>query len=91
MPYTDDALAMAECHYRLGDYGKGDDIVENLLERSAEWIAWYKSLELTGKPVSRHQRDSWLRTMQHALITADKFKRTELIDKHIKDYECQKQ
>ncbi len=91
VPYTDDALAMAECHYRLGDYGKGDDIVENLLERSAEWIAWYKSLELTEKPVSRHQRDSWLRTMQHALITADKFKRTELTDKHIKDYECQKQ
>ena len=87
VPYTEDALAMAECYYRLKDNGKADSIVTNLLERSTEWIAWHKSLESNGTPVSQHQKNSWLRTMQHALITANNYKRTKLVDKYIKTYE----
>lgn len=87
VPYTEDALAMAECYYRLKNYGKADDIVTNLLERSTEWLSWYKSLERHGKPISQFHRNSWFRTMQHALITANNNKRTKLLDKYIKIYE----
>lgn len=87
VPYTEDALAMAECYYRLKNYVKADAIVTNLLERSAEWISWYKSFEKHGNPISQSHRNSWFRTMQHALITANNNKRTKLLDKYIKTYE----
>ena len=87
MPYTEDALAMAECYYRLKDYGKADDIVTNLLERSAEWLSCYKSLEKHGMSISQFQRDSWFRTMQNALITANNNQRTKVLNKYIKSYE----
>ena len=87
VPYTEDALAMAECYYRLEDYGKADEIVENLLRRSSEWISWYNSLELRGKSISQFHKNSWFRTMQHALITANNNKRAKLIDNYIKTYE----
>lgn len=87
VPYTEDALAMAECYYRLKVYGKADSIVRNLLERSAEWMAWYQSQESDGKPVSQYQRNSWLRTMQHALVTANNYERTQLVEQYIKNYE----
>ena len=87
VPYTEDALAMAECYYRLKEYGKADSIVRNLLERSAEWMAWYQSQESDGKPVSQYQRNSWLRTMQHALVTANNYERTQLVEQYIKNYE----
>lgn len=87
VPYTEDALAMAECYYRLKDYGKADDIVTNLLERSAEWLSWYKSLEKHGMSISQFQRDSWFRTMQNALITANNNQKTKVLNKYIKTYE----
>lgn len=87
VPYTEDALAMAECYYRLKEYGKADSIVRNLLERSAEWMAWYQSQESDGKPASQYQRNSWLRTMQHALVTANNYERTQLVEQYIKNYE----
>ena len=87
VPYTENALAMAECYYRLKDYRKADGIVTNLLERSTEWISWYKSFEIHGKPISQSYMNSWFRTMQHALITANNNKRTKLVEKYIKTYE----
>ena len=78
---------MAECYYRLKDYGKADSIVRNLLERSEEWMAWYQSQEFDGKPASQYQRNSWLRTMQHALVTANNYERTQLVEQYIKNYE----
>lgn len=87
VPYTEYALSMAECYYRLKDFGKADDIVTTLLERSAEWISWYKSLEKERKPISHFHRDTWFRTMQHAIVTANNNKRTKLVEKFIKIYE----
>lgn len=87
VPYTEDALAMAECYYSAHDKNKADIIVNNLLERSADWLAWYKQLESHGKSVSQLKRDTWLRTMQHALIIANNNKRTQFVKQYIKTYE----
>lgn len=84
VPYTEDALAMAECYYKLKETERADAIIKNLLERSAEWLYWYNSLESERKPVSQASKNCWLHTLQHALLVANNHERSEIIEQYIK-------
>ncbi|MCQ2290216.1 MAG: hypothetical protein MJZ63_02940, partial [Muribaculaceae bacterium] len=80
----DDALAMAECYYIVGDVKKADEIVSNLLFRSSEWLNWEISL---GDKRSRSSERQWMETLKHALFIAEKNKRKTLVKKYFQQYE----
>lgn len=84
VPYTDDALAMAECYYLVSDVKKADEIVSNLLFRSSEWLNWEMSL---GDKRSRSSERQWMGTLKHALFIAEKYKRKTLVKKYSQQYE----
>lgn len=44
VPYTDSALAMARCYYLASQPEQADEIVRNLLRRSAEWLSWIDTI-----------------------------------------------
>ena len=86
VPYTEDALAMAECYYKVHEVEKADAIVKDLLERAAEWLCWQNALD--ARRVRDPQRhNTWLRTMQHALLTAYDNERYQLVEPYIRIYE----
>ena len=87
VPYTDSALAMARCYYLAGQPEKGDAIVSNLLRRSAEWLSWIGTITPWRRNSSLYSQYEWQQTMQKALIVAEHFKRTELSNQYIKQYE----
>jgi hypothetical protein len=87
VPYTDSALAMARCYYLAGQPEKGDVIVSNLLIRSAEWLSWIGTITPWRRNSSLYSQYEWQQTMQKALIVAEHFKRTELSNQYIKQYE----
>jgi hypothetical protein len=87
VPYTDSALAMARCYYLAGQPEKGDVIVSNLLRRSAEWLSWIGTITPWRRNSSLYSQYEWQQTMQKALIVAEHFKRTELSNQYIKQYE----
>lgn len=84
VPYTEDALEMAELYYRIHQTDRADAIVHDLLQRSAEWLAWQQHLGSRGH---RATDSTWLRTMQHALYTANNHHRTNIVKQYITVYE----
>jgi hypothetical protein len=87
VPYTDAALSMARCYYQTNHPKQGDEIVDNLLRRSVEWLKWIETITPSRRQGSNDSRHTWLQTMQHALIVADQYDRTEIINQYIHQYE----
>ena len=85
--YTDAALSMARCYYQIGHTKKGDEIVNNLLCRSEEWLSWIETITPARQPGSRYSQYTWLQTMEQALSTAVQFERNEIYHQYIKQYE----
>ena len=87
VPYTDAALAMARCFYTNDLPKQGDDIVNNLLCRSFEWLSWIDTIKPTRRAGSGHSRNEWLQTMKLALAVAAKHERTNIFNQYIRQYE----
>ena len=87
VPYTDAALAMARCFYTNDLPKQGDDIVNNLLCRSFEWLSWIDTIKPTRRAGSGYSRNEWLQTMKLALAVAAKHERTNIFNQYIRQYE----
>ena len=87
VPYTDAALAMARCFYTNNLPRQGDDIVDNLLYRSFEWLSWIDTIKPTRRAGSSYSRNEWLQTMKLALAVAAKHERTNIFNQYIRQYE----
>ena len=91
VPYTESALSMARCYYMANQPKQGDKIINNLLRRADEWLSWIKNISPSRRQGSDYSRYVWLKTMQQALIVADQYDRTVIIQQYIHQYEhyCQ--
>ena len=87
VPYTDAALAMARCFYANNLAKQGDDIVDNLLRRSVEWLSWIDTIKPSRRSGSAYTRNEWIETMQRSLATAAQYKRTNIFNQYIQQYE----
>ena len=87
VPYTESALSMARCYYLAHQPQPGDEIVRNLLRRSAEWLYWIETIKSSHHASSLYSQYEWMKTMQTALLVAKQFERTELSNQYIKQYE----
>ena len=87
VPYTDAALSMARCYYQVNQPGRGDGIVNNLLRRSEEWLAWIETITPQRRQGSLYTQNTWLHTMQQALALAVQFERTDIYHQYIRQYE----
>ena len=87
VPYTESALSMARCYYQAHQPALGDEIVRNLLRRSAEWLYWIETIESSRRASSLCSQYEWTKTMQTALVVAKQFERNELLNQYIKQYE----
>ena len=87
VPYTESALSMARCYYQAHQSEQGDDIVRNLLRRSAEWLFWIETIKSSHHASSLYSQCEWMKTMQTALVVAKQFERNELLNQYIKQYE----
>ena len=87
VPYTDAALAMARCFYANNLAKQGDDIVDNLLRRSVEWLSWIDTVKPSRRSGSAYTRNEWIQTMQRSLATAAQNKRTNIFNQYIQQYE----
>ena len=87
VPYTESALSMARCYYLAHQPQPGDEIVRNLLRRSAEWLFWIETIKSSHHASSLYSQYEWMKTMQTALVVAKQFERNELLNQYIKQYE----
>ena len=87
VPYTESALSMARCYYQAHQPALGDEIVRNLLRRSAEWLFWIETIKSSHHASSLCSQYEWMKTMQTALVVAKQFERNELLNQYIKQYE----
>ena len=87
VPYTESALSMARCYYQAHQPLPGDEIVRNLLRRSAEWLFWIETIKSSHHASSLYSQYEWMKTMQTALVVAKQFDRNELLNQYIKQYE----
>ena len=87
VPYTDSALAMARCYYLASQPEQADEIVRNLLRRSAEWLSWIDTITPGRRAGSSYSQYEWAQTLQKALAVAGQFNRTELSNQYIQPYE----
>ena len=87
VPYTESALSMARCYYQAHQPQPGDEIVRNLLRRSAEWLFWIETIKSSHHASSLCSQYEWMKTMQTALLVAKQFERNELLNQYIKQYE----
>ena len=87
VPYTDSALAMARCYYLASQPEQADEIVRNLLRRSAEWLSWIDTITPGRRAGSSYSQYEWAQTLQKALDVAGQFNRTELSNQYIQPYE----
>ena len=87
VPYTESALSMARCYYLAHQPQPGDEIVRNLLRRSAEWLYWRETIKSSHHASSLYSQYEWMKTMQTALLVAKQFERNELLNQYIKQYE----
>ncbi len=82
VPYTESALSMAHCYYLAGQSQWGDEIVSDLLRRSDEWLSWIETIRPSRRQGSLHSYYIWMQTMEHALVMAQQFHRTELLQQY---------
>ena len=87
VPYTEHALSMARCYYQAHQPKRGDEIVSNLLHRSAEWLSWIETISHPRRSGSLYSLQSWMQTMEDALVVAKKYEKTGLYHQYIKQYE----
>ena len=87
VPYTDAALSMARCYYQTNHPRKGDEIVNNLLRRSEEWLSWIATINPSRRLGSQYSQLTWMQTMQQALSMAVQYERNEIYNQYIKQYE----
>ena len=87
LPYTDHALAMARCYYLDGQTAKADEIVNGLLERSVEWLAWADTIQPSRLPGSLRSVQEWLEVMRQALSIAHQLGRKEIVNPYYNLYE----
>lgn len=87
VPYIESALSMARCYYQAHQPQPGDEIVRNLLRRSAEWLFWIETIKSSHHASSLYSQCEWMKTMQTALVVAKQFERNELLNQYIKQYE----
>lgn len=87
VPYTEYALSMAHCYYLAHQQEQGDEIVNNLMRRSDEWLTWIETIIPLRRSGSLYSRYSWLQTMEQALTVAEQFERNEIIHQYNKKYE----
>jgi ATP/maltotriose-dependent transcriptional regulator MalT len=87
VPYTESALSMARCYYQAHQPQPGDEIVRNLLRRSAEWLFWIETIKSSHHASSLYSQCEWMKTMQTALVVAKQFERNELLNQYTKQYE----
>ena len=87
VPYTDAALSMARCYYQINHPKQGDEIVNSLLCRSAEWLSWIETINSKRRSGSLYSQYTWMKTMQQALSMAIEYERNEIYHHYIKQYE----
>jgi hypothetical protein len=87
VPNTDSALAMARSNYLASQPEQADEIVRNLLRRSAEWLSWIDTITPRRRAGSSYSQYEWAQTLQKALDVAGQFNRTELSNQYIQPYE----
>ena len=87
VPYTDSALSMARCYYQTNHPKQGDEIVNNLLRRSEEWLSWIESINPKRRSGSLYSQYTWMKTMQQALSMTVEFERNKIYHQYIKQYE----
>ena len=87
VPYTDAALSMARCYYQTNHPKQGDEIVNSLLCRSAEWLSWIETINSKRRSGSLYSQYTWMKTMQQALSVAVEYERNEIYHHYIKQYE----
>ena len=87
VPYTNDALSMAHCFYLTHHAKQGDEIVNNLLRRSEEWLSWIETIHPTRRAGSLYSQYTWLQTMQQALSIARLFERNKIYHQYSNQYE----
>ena len=87
VPYTDAALSMARCFYAARQLEQGDKIVNSLLRRADEWLAWIATIRPSRRAGSLYSQYSWLQTMQQALAVTMQYNRTDIYQKYNKQYE----
>jgi len=85
--YTDAALAMARCYYQTSHPEQGDAIVQDLLRRSAEWLAWIETISPRRRNGSLYSHYLWLQTMQRCLVVAAQYEKTEILNQYHQQYE----
>ena len=76
---------MARCYYLTSHNVEADEIVDNLLRRSIEWLTWIETINRHRIGGSQHSRYEWMQTMLLTYSLADQFDRKEIINK----YKCQ--
>ena len=87
VPYTEAAFSMARCYYLTRHPKQGDEIINNLLRRSDEWLTWIETIDSSRRSGSIYTWYSWIRTMGQALIVAEQFDRTNIQHQYNNQYE----
>ena len=87
VPYTESALSMARCFYMAKQPEQGDAIVDNLLQRSAEWLSWIDTIKPSRRAGSAYSRKEWMQTMQQSLVAAAQYERTNIFNQYIHQYD----
>ena len=87
VPYTESALSMARCYYLTHHPMQGDEIVNNLLRRSNEWLTWIETVNPLRRSGSVYTWYSWINTMEQALVVTEQFNRTNIHHQYNHQYE----
>ena len=87
VPYTEHALSMARCYYLVGNTEMADDIVNNLINRSVEWLTWIETINPLRCAGTNRSRYNWMQNMLLAMSVAEQFERKEIINKYKWQYE----
>ena len=78
--YDRTLLVFAECLYLTGNMQEADEIVENLLVHSAEWLEWCNAKTNKRRNASGYTEYVWLKTMNQSLTLVQEHTRTHLLE-----------
>ncbi len=86
VPHDEAVLVMAECLYKTGNTAEADAIVDGLLTRAEEWLAWISTLSQQRRRGSAFTEYVWSHVMERALNVLHRCGREEMWKRYAPEY-----
>ena len=87
VPYTSSALSMARYYYVTRQTSQGDEIVQQLLTRSQEWLSWLLTISPSKRQGSSRSISEWMDCMHQTLSLSVQYDRNQLTNQYLTQYE----